>query len=246
MSGENQKGFTIIETSLFLAISAMLFIGLFSGISLSVQRQRYSDSVQSTYSFLQKQFDETLNVVNSRSGDQTCTGAGVSQSGIGASDCIVIGKAIQFAKNQDSFKVFTIIGKDPNLPPGTTPTITDYAPRIIEDSNSQEYLIPWGAKIVDAKSRTTPMQDKNLILLLRSPENGVTSVYALNENPTPFNEELDNSYLSNANRVINSKKTALCLKSEDITNAFALLEFTGAGSQDGITVKFDAGNNCGL
>ncbi len=239
MSGENQKGFTIIETSLFLAISAMLFMGLLGGISLSVQRQRYSDSIQSSYSFLQKQFDETLNVVNSRENDLCGT------SSIGASECIVMGKAIKFTLDQDTFEIFTIIGKDPILSPGVTPSTADYQPRIVKDINAEEYFVPWGTKVVKAKSQPGS-QDKNLVLLIRSPENGATSIYALNKSEVPFGEVLGSSDLNNANRVTGDNKMILCMKSEDIASTFARLEFNGVGSQDGITAKFDQGNNCGL
>jgi|GEM_PF-5160887 len=244
MSGENQKGFTIIETTLFLAISALLFVSLFGGISLAVQRQRYSDSVNSTHSFLQKQFNETLNVVNNRDIDPCAP----NTSTIGASNCIVMGKAIQFnpnSSNSDKINIFTIIGQDPNVLPAQEVKITDYKPRIIDDNNANEYLTPWEAQITAAQLQTTPTAtDITTILLIRSPESGATFLYAVNS--PPMDTELDDSILNEDHQVSSDKKAIVCLSSQDMIEASSLIEFTGSGSQDGVIARFDQGSNCGI
>lgn len=245
MSGENQKGFTIIETTLFLAVSALLFVSLFGGISLAVQRQRYSDSVNSVHNFLQKQFNETLNVVNNRDDDKCPP----STATIGASNCIVMGKAIQFhpgASDSDKIETFTIIGEDPNLPDGQEAKITDYNPQIIDnDNNAQEYLIPWAAQVTAAKLLTTPTAANiTTILLLRYPESGATFLYAVDS--PPLNTTLDNSYINDDNRIGSNHEAAICLHSQDMAGAYARINFTGSGSQDGVIADFDQGNNCGL
>ncbi|MCA9339217.1 hypothetical protein KC939_02620 [Candidatus Saccharibacteria bacterium] len=245
MSGENQKGFTIIETTLFLAVSALLFISLFGGISLAVQRQRYSDSVNSTHSFLQKQFNETLNVVNNRDDDQCAPNTAT----IGASSCIVMGRAIQLhpaTSDSDKIETFTIIGEDPDLPDGQEAKITDYNPRIIDnDNNAQEYLIPWAAQITAAQLLTTPTATNiNTIILLRYPESGATFLYAVNS--PPINTALDDSYINEDSRIDSDHGAVVCLHSQDITSAYARINFTGSGSQDGVLVDFDQASNCGL
>ena len=253
MGSTDQKGFTIIETSLFLAVSALLFVTLFSGVSLAVQRQRYTDSVQSTHSFLQKQFNETLNVVNNREADP-CPPA---DSEIGASNCVVMGKAIQFptfssADNKEAIKIFNIIGEEPtSLPAGQEPTIADYKPRLIQDNNQEEFLIPWGAEITgSALIKGHSKSGRNTVALIRSPESGATFVYALYLSSNPLETTVLNSTslisegrLIPSNQVSTTQPVRFCLKSEDITNAKALIEFNGTGSQDGVTVKFDAPGN---
>ena len=49
--GNKQKGFTIIEVILFVAISGLLTSMLMVGVSMSINRQQYRDSVQSYAGF---------------------------------------------------------------------------------------------------------------------------------------------------------------------------------------------------
>lgn len=78
--GNNQKrfkkGFTLIEVTLFLAITVALFFPLIIGTSTSIARQRYQDSVNDTYSYLQSSYSEVENLINANKGDEsrkTCT-----------------------------------------------------------------------------------------------------------------------------------------------------------------------------
>lgn len=243
MSGENQKGFTIIETTLFLAISAMLFIGLLGGISLAVQRQRYSDSVNSTHSFLQKQFNETLNVINNR--DEDCPES--NEPTIGASKCLVLGKAIEFSKGSDEIKTYIVTGIQPPPPADSRQAVDlkDYGLKImVNDGNEETFLIPWAAKI--SEYRFGEDRNKNVILLIRNPESGATYVYAIPSDSINSNGVINPSSINNSN-IVGTESVQLCLQSEDISNAQAIVTFNGAGSQDGVTIQFDAsGDNCGI
>ncbi len=68
MTGKSQRGFTIIEVTLYLGVAALLLASMMTGITLAINRQRFSDSANSTQSFLQKQFNETQNTLNDRAG----------------------------------------------------------------------------------------------------------------------------------------------------------------------------------
>ncbi|MBP5648277.1 hypothetical protein J6X04_03275 [Candidatus Saccharibacteria bacterium] len=61
-------GFTIIEVTLFLAITGLLFLGVTMGVQSSVYNQRFNDSVQSFVEFLRNIYAETMNVQNADSG----------------------------------------------------------------------------------------------------------------------------------------------------------------------------------
>ena len=52
---KRQDGFTIIEVTLFLAVSGFFAISLLVGASTAVQRQQYRDSVQSFANYLRSQ-----------------------------------------------------------------------------------------------------------------------------------------------------------------------------------------------
>ena len=62
------KGFTIIEVSLFLAITGLLFLGVIIGVQSSVFRQRFNDSVQNFAEFLRGVYAEAMNVQSADSG----------------------------------------------------------------------------------------------------------------------------------------------------------------------------------
>ena len=61
-----KKGFTIIETSLVVAISGLLAVGLMIGWSRNINIQRYNDSVETFKSDIQAVFDEVQNPTNTR------------------------------------------------------------------------------------------------------------------------------------------------------------------------------------
>ena len=62
--GNKQKGFTIIEVILFVAISGLLTSMLMVGVSMSINRQQYRDSVQSYAGFLRNEYSKVVNVEN--------------------------------------------------------------------------------------------------------------------------------------------------------------------------------------
>lgn len=63
---KNRCGFTIIEISLFLAITGLLFLGIMTAVAGAIKRARYDESVQSGLDFMQGQFSRALNVQSVR------------------------------------------------------------------------------------------------------------------------------------------------------------------------------------
>ena len=59
-----KRGFTLIEVSLFLAITGLLFIGIAAGVQNSIFQQRINDSVQGFAEFLRSTYSEVTNVQN--------------------------------------------------------------------------------------------------------------------------------------------------------------------------------------
>ena len=56
------KGFTLIEVSLFLALSGVLTIGIIIGTNISVARQRYNDSVNTVVKVFRSAYSDVQNV----------------------------------------------------------------------------------------------------------------------------------------------------------------------------------------
>lgn len=68
---KTRKGFTIIEVSLVLAISALVTVGVMVGVTASVARQRYNDSVNDVVDYLRSTYSEATNIQNFRESDSS-------------------------------------------------------------------------------------------------------------------------------------------------------------------------------
>lgn len=132
-----EKGFTIIEVSIFLGITGLMLIGLLAGVGIRVATQRYNDAVQDAEEFFRSVYSEVINVQNSREdvafNSQYCSGpnqlanlsATVSFSDIivknssptsslhaGRTRCAIYGKLVTFnEKNDGVVRVYSVIGK---------------------------------------------------------------------------------------------------------------------------------------
>lgn len=122
-----KRGFTIIEVSIFLAVTGLLFIGITVGVQNSIFHQRYNDAVQSFADFLRGVYDGVLNVQGSgygRSEDTVVYGKMIVFDGRGddsdggdsgsdeGSGCL---KHLKEAglETEQGFCVYTLVGKDP-------------------------------------------------------------------------------------------------------------------------------------
>lgn len=130
-----KKGFTLVEVTLVLAITATMLIAFMGTISSRISRERYTDSTRGFADALRKIYSEVENVQNGRTGsisDQNkyCTLAGQaasltdpslapnpgdsSQPGfgyVGRSGCAIYGKLISFNEDGKSYNVYDVIGE---------------------------------------------------------------------------------------------------------------------------------------
>lgn len=133
---KRKTGFTFVEISLVLAVSALMLVGFISGISATINRQRYSDASNDFADFLRRIYSEVTNVQNPRTGTlfsvtgpnnaeyYYCNLAGLSahQSGIlqtsksdgypGRTNCAIYGKLISFGESDDgTLYVYDVVGR---------------------------------------------------------------------------------------------------------------------------------------
>lgn len=245
MGKKNSSGFTIIEVSMVLAIAALLMIGIMVGISFAVQRQRFSDSVNSTQSYIQQQYNESQNaIINRNNDDPNCNGAR------GASDCLVLGKLIDLYYYQGSddtyvMKTYDVIVNNADFDKDPYKSVTDIrllinmlTPRSRDDDN-EAFLVPWGATLDQPRdSSDTPIQRDSgtpvrYIAILRSPRTGELGVYKVNSlsDDVPNGDTLQFSELDG--------RVYTCISSAELSGTRALLEIGKTASQDGVTTKFD-------
>lgn len=181
---ERQRGFTIIEVVLFLAISSLLVVLLLAGWTVRVNTERYRDSVTTLQSFLQQQYNLVYNVENDRSNELACnTNAQVVDGSTpkGQSNCVLLGRYITLDASGDEthLTVVPIVGLDATPDDGdagkTLPEllVDPYRAKIVTQDiglSEDELFVPWGATTVDRQSMT--------IAILRDPQTGTTHTYS--------------------------------------------------------------------
>ena len=177
-----RRGFTLIEISLFLAITAVIFAGIVAGTQNSIYWQRYNDSVQSFAEFLRAEYSRVANVQNP-------TGNGAS-----ASNEIIYGRLINFA-DPSNIKSYSVIGGDTTegLGNGTVKAQLMAVDANVDSRGLQESYAPkWGSRI--QLDKTTSLFGGS-ILIVRSPETGTIYTYInLNQAPQPGTSMNLNNY----------------------------------------------------
>ncbi|MBQ8985425.1 hypothetical protein IJ076_02685 [Candidatus Saccharibacteria bacterium] len=80
------KGFTFVEVSLFLVVTALLFIGIASAMNVTIFRQKYEDSVNNFAEFLRSIYSQVSNT---------------QSPGAGNSNTAIYGKLVVFGETTD-------------------------------------------------------------------------------------------------------------------------------------------------
>lgn len=195
MGINNKTGFTMIELLLFLAVTAALAITLMGGMKVSMDIQRYRDSITTLRSYVQTQYNLSTNVVNTRQDNVRCdpiTAVVTTSSGggmlakKGMSDCMVMGRIISGDDDVSEVLSANIIGVKKSVPPpavdGKNPDeleFYNYAsidhpqsdPSLLDQDN---YAINWGSRIVKRGS-LDPMRFK--MAIIRSPTTGMLRTF---------------------------------------------------------------------
>jgi type II secretory pathway pseudopilin PulG len=184
MAIKTDSGFTIIEVMLFLGVTGLLAVGILVGSGLAIGQQRYRDSVNSLKSFIQDQYSETSNVINSRPGNWSCDGSGaVGETAIGGgqprgtSECVMLGRLVTINETGTEATVSNVVGYHVA---GAVPAANDISELVdsysigISPIDQLTEQIRWSAQIVKPKT-TTPMPMS--ILVIRSPLSGAVLTF---------------------------------------------------------------------
>ncbi len=177
MSAQKHSGFTIIEVMLFLAISGALTVAILVGSSVSINQQRYRDSVNSFKGILQEQYSLIGNVINSKQENPVCTTSGAAlviadeSSGNkqprGTSDCLVMGRFILIEPTEVT--TYNLIGLPPDNEVADTSDAVVLASYAISAESPEKFNVSWGARIVQPDTNGDVSAG---ILIIRSPLSG--------------------------------------------------------------------------
>lgn len=225
-----QDGFTIIETTLFLAVTSLLILMMIAGTGSSLNNQRYRDAVESFKSLIQQQYADLSSVQNGRSANWTCdSSATVTQNGPndllrGQSDCFMIGKYMRI--DGGDISIYPVLAA-PNSSLNKTNDIVAMASNYAMNASTtqvENYTMEWGTQIAwasagsqDYKLPTTPRQLG--ILFVRSPDSGL--IYTFTSDTVPAKNGINQSTFTNllvaGNTVPGQAARTVCVASGGLT-----------------------------
>lgn len=201
MRGKTQAGFTVVEISLFLAISGVMLLIAFLGVSVAIERARFQDTSRQVQSHIQSFYSDTLNGVSYRPDDTSCQPAtatiGPGSEPYGSSNCILLGMVAFFPENGQQITTRYVVGSQPSDPlmldKSTNEKLKAYQPVIVTNADqAQVFNLPWMSRIkssclaedsmLDIASETNYVNctspDANAFMLLRSPDTGEIKQFA--------------------------------------------------------------------
>jgi len=206
-----QRGFTIIELSLFLAISGTLVL-LTIGLWAMVARQQFQDTMTTLKSVIQTEYGEVRTSINERLGSVDIRGCEpdgtTSGDKTGNTKCLAIGKLIEFTPGRKEIKISYVVAIPENeqylsmsdeaalreIGKGTgTGTqlwviddVSTYHVKADDDAVKPKIInIEWGGEF--ARSWTIPTSDpdpksSSAIAILHSPVSSAVLTFALTLN----------------------------------------------------------------
>ncbi|HSE29004.1 MAG TPA: hypothetical protein VLA77_00260 [Candidatus Saccharimonadales bacterium] len=244
--GALQQGYTIIEVTLFLAISGLLLLVAVLTTGGTIRNLRFTDSGNSLEAYVQKQYDNVLAGVNSRDNQQICN-AGSFSSGTqepGTSNCFFMGKLILFTTGDYKLKTYNIVGTEPSnldFSMSDEQLIAAYQPRIVTSIGPEEYSIPWQAYISGVRRVSTADASPiaaNALAIIRSPSSTRMLTYTYKEpasTPTVALTSIVNNASINAGKITN-----YCLQNADNLGQPAKLVVNGmVSNQNAAQIVFD-------
>ena len=245
MRPANQKGFTIIEVILFLALSGLFLTIAFAGIRGRTESVQFTDSMRSLQSFLVSEQNKVLNGVNSSpTAPASCSSGSPVDTGT-SNNCILVGRVISFGQDvTDLSKVTVSVLYGDKLSPTVIAEENDL--RLISETEPRSdgvtestYQISWGTEFDLSHSINigSTAEKLNRIGWLRSP--GSTRLV-----PISFEDavsDLDDKDLYSTSfattRIGNEVNTKLCFRG--YSGRVASILFGDGNGSSGINLVFD-------
>ena len=263
-----KKGFTIIEISLFLALSGFLMVGIIVGANASINRQRYIDSSNSFAEFIRGAYSDVLNVSNDKNPD-------IGDEQAGRTTTAIYGKFISFGEKDDgedkigdTVYVYDLVGRAVSSSSIKSSRVIemmfdqDISANIFDKTTCEgtsgaclqfyrmtKYNIPWEGTVgasSDDGDNASVYKFKGAILIIRSPATGSIRTYTID-----FSNTRATGYEAVAASGIDTNFHAQVTVAavENFTNFLKVMASTGSNSNNGgeneLTVCIDTDDNAG-
>jgi len=182
-------------------------MGALVSVNASISNTRFTDAINSTVSNLQKQYAEVQSGRNSRDATLGCAAGTINNSAkdAGMTNCVVLGRLIQFDVGGSAISSRYIIGRDSASLSGSDTDVIQAAIPVSVSGNGLEstFDVPWSMEI-DAMKRGSI--DVNYLAIIRSPVSERILFYSFNgpDNLTT----LTSSHISETNL---NKAVDICL-----------------------------------
>ncbi len=186
-------GFTIIEVTLFLGITGLLFLGVTIGVQSSVFSQRFNDSTQSFVEFLRNIYAETTNVQSADDGrsNQVIYGKLVTFGETTGLDGVSIPSGTAFV-----YDVVGDMGRDVGSGDVLTALYNANADVVVKDTRKlagivESYKPKWSAEIQSVGCGATDCSNISAALLVvRHPRSGTVYTFVMKNNTIQVNNKL--------------------------------------------------------
>jgi prepilin-type N-terminal cleavage/methylation domain-containing protein len=175
---DTQRGFTIIESILVLAITGLVVAVVLVGIGTSLRSERYRDATNQTIDYFQGVYDVSANIANDRPSSDTCTSSGIGSGGgqgRGTSACLVMGYMLRSTDGMTITKQQVIARVDASKLAGEdqkqdVQTLIDSS--MVESTESSSYTLDWGVQLLSSGNPAALS-----MLVVRAPLSGVVHTY---------------------------------------------------------------------
>lgn len=234
-----QRGFTIIETILFLAVTGILTVSIMVGAGVAINMQRYKDAVATLQSDIQQQYEDAVSIKNSRENLSTVPGCA---GGRGQTECILMGNLMTIGYNGNVVQ-HVVYGTEPSSA-ALDDTVTNeydimkaYNPRVVPVT-TQNTSLEWGTGIAWPTSGTDPEvrppgTSRDIgILVIRSPRSGIVYTFTRDDAVT--------TNLADIVDVARRNVRTICVRSTGwVTdrNQMSITITAGASSASGVQVR---------
>jgi len=219
------RGFTIVETMLFLGISGLLIVAMLAGTGASINIQRYRDAVETFKTTLQSQYGELTSVQNDRGNTWSCNAQAQSQTGgdeiRGQSDCVLLGRYVTVVDN--TISISSVLGRPATVVETTGSDIakllSNYTLNIstvVEDTTVLEWdtRIAWATSGSEMRSPTSPRS--LAILFIRSPDSGQIYTFTSDTVPSEPTPQSLSAMLVAAQTIPGQQQRTICIDSNGL------------------------------